>query len=178
MCMDFLELLLRMYEIETRQKEYSKDERAELNLDKKRNQKNTHAFDYNCGGYALNTFNWYRPSDDEEFDYGIEEMTKEEMDIQTKKCVDYMLEQFKGLLRVVQGVWELEKNEYMIAFKIDGGGENDFHFCKRLKNGHWYHKQGQLPIRRIKKQKVYKEEWIFSDMAYYGKTVFLAMKES
>ena len=178
MCMNFLKYLLTMYDIEKHQEECNKDERTKLNLDKTRNQKNTSSRVYNCGGYALNTFNWYRPSDDEHFDYGMDEMTEEEMTIQTQKCVDYMLKQFNGLLRVIQGSWELEKNEYMIAFKIDGGGNNDFHFCKRLKNGHWYHKQGQYPISRIKKKKVFKEEWIFENIAYYGKTVFFAMKES
>ena len=165
-------------EIEKNEEKYRQDRRLMLNLDKKRNRKNVSQRVYNCGGYALNTFSWYRPADDIDFDYGENEMSKKEMLAQTQKCVDYMLEQFDGLLRVVQGSWELQENEYMIAFKIDAGGENDFHFCKRAKNGHWYHKRGQYPIEKIKKAKVFKDKWVFDDITYYGKTVFLAMKEN
>jgi hypothetical protein len=165
-------------EIEEEEKKYRNDMRLMLNLDKKRNKKNVSHRVYNCGGYALNTYNWYRPAENIDFDYGKEEMTEEEMAIQTQKCVDFMIKQFGGLLRVIQGSWELQKDEYMIAFKIDGGGNDDFHYCKRLKNGHWYHKQGQFPICKIKKEKVFKEHWIFDDTIYYGKTVFFAMKEN
>ena len=101
-----------------------------LNLDKKRNRKNVSYRVYTCGGQALNTYNWYRPADNDDFDYGAKVMTEEEMAIQTQKCVNFMLKQFNGLLRVIQGSWELQKDEYMIAFKIDGGGNNDFHYCK------------------------------------------------
>lgn len=135
-------------------------------------------FEYNCGGYALETYTWYRPSNDCWFDYGMEEMDEEEMAIQTQKCVDFMLKQFKGLLRVIKGTWELQEQEYMIAFKIDGGGENDFHYMKRARNGHWSHKLGGHPVMKIKKEKVFKDHWVFSDITYYGKTVFLAMKEN
>lgn len=134
--------------------------------------------DYNCGGYALETYDWYRPSDDCFFDYGIDEMDEATMLEQTQKCVDYMLNQFKGLLRVIQGTWELKENEYMIAFKIDANGENDFHYMKRGNNGQWYHKMGGCPIRRIKKEKVFKEYWIFNSITYYGKTVFFAMQNN
>jgi len=175
---DFFNLFLHHLEIEKEKERYKKDLRLMLNLDKKRNRKNVSQRACNCGGYALNTFNWYAPSDDRYFDYGEEEMSEEEMAIQTQKCVDFMVKQFGGLLRVIKGSWELQKDEYMIAFKIDGGGENDFHYCKRLKNGHWYHKMGSLPIMKIKKEKVFKEHWIFENIAYYGKTVFFAMKES
>jgi hypothetical protein len=164
--------------IRENEEEYKQDKRLLLNLDRKRNRKNVSQRVYNCGGYALNTFNWYRPADSEDFDYGEFEMDEEEMAIQTQKCVDYMLEQFDGLLRVIQGTWELKENEYMIAFKIDGNGENDFHYCKRAKNGHWYHKMGQYPIMKIKKEKVFKDKWVFEDITYCGKTVFLAMKEN
>jgi hypothetical protein len=170
----FLDWFMEMLEEE----EYKQDKRLLLNLDKLRNRTNVSQRRYNCGGYALNTFNWYRPSDDEDFDYGEFEMDEEEMAIQTQKCVDYMLEQFDGLLRVIKGTWELKENEYMIAFKIDGNGQNDFHYCKRAKNGHWYHKMGQCPIMRIKKEKVFKDKWVFDEITYYGKTVFFAMKEN
>ena len=174
----FLDWFMAMAMLEENEERYKQDKRLLLNLDKQRNRKNVSQRVYNCGGYALNTFNWYRPSDDEDFDYGEFEMSEEEMAIQTQKCVDYMLEQFDGLLRVIKGTWELKENEYMIAFKIDGNGENDFHYCKRAKNGHWYHKMGQYPIMRIKKEKVFKDKWVFEDITYYGKTVFFAMKEN
>lgn len=174
----FLEWLTARLMLEENEEKYKQDKRLLLNLDKKRNRKNVSQRVYNCGGYALNTFNWYRPSDDEDFDYGEFEMDEEEMTIQTQKCVDYMIKQFNGLLRVVKGTWELKENEYMIAFKIDGNGANDFHYCKRAKNGHWYHKMGQYPIMRIKKEKVFKDKWVFDEITYYGKTVFFAMKEN
>lgn len=177
MLRDFLRFMAHL-EIEANEERYKKDKNLLLNLDKKRNRKNVSHKVYNCGGYALNTYNWYRPAEDINFDYGKQEMSEEEMAIQTQKCVNFMLKQFDGLLRVIQGSWELQENEYMVAFKIDGGGADDFHYCKRLKNGHWYHKRGQYPIEKIKKEKVFKEHWIFEDTIYYGKTVFFAMKES
>ena len=143
-----------------------------------KNKKNLNPFDYNCGGYALETYNWYHPSDDIWFDYGMDEMDETTMLEQTKKCVDYMLKQFKGLLRIIQGTWELKENEYMIAFKIDANGENDFHYMKRANNGHWSHKMGSHRIMKIKKEKVFKDHWVFDNITYYGKTVFFAMRNN
>ena len=141
-----------------------------------KNDKKKRPMDYNCGGYALETYDWYHPSDEMWFDYGMDEMDEETMLRQTQQCVDYMLRQFKGLLRVIKGTWELQEQEYMIAFKIDAGGENDFHYMKRGKNGHWTHKLGGLRVERIKREKVFKDCWVFDDITYYGKTVFFAMK--
>ena len=38
----------------------------EYNVNGKRNRKNTNREDYNCGGYALQTFSWVLPCEDED----------------------------------------------------------------------------------------------------------------
>lgn len=44
----------------------------------------------------------------------------------------------------------------------------DFHFMKRGANGSWYHKPGGMRIRRIKKEKVFSQQWPHSSYPYTG----------
>ena len=50
----------------------------------------------------------------------------------------------------------MKKDEQAIAYRVD---EEDCHFCKRGKNGFWYHKPGRNTIRRIKRSEVFAERW-------------------
>lgn len=104
---------------------------------------------YNCGGYALNTFDWYCPdgawmgvsNDDESVQY----------------YADCMVEEFNGKLRIIQDVSELTDKEYAVAFRTRNG---DFHFCKRDDSGNWRHKRGRTePLHRITKKEVFSEQW-------------------
>ena len=148
----------------------------DLNLNKTRNVRNTDIDDYNCGGYALGTFSWYRPSDNIYFDFGSRHLESIINGIEnaTKECVEYMLNDFKGKLRVIKTTKELKENEYAIAFRISGNRYNDFHYAKRGDNGVWYHKMGHTKIRKIKKEKVFAKTWDFGEIEYCGNLVLFA----
>lgn len=131
--------------------------------------KNTRRSSFNCGGYALETFDWYCPS----YLYGYLR-TKEEKERFSAKAVRYMLDEFDDL-RVINDVDELKDDEYAIAFRV---GYDDFHYVKRADNGVWYHKSGGNPkIRRMKKDIVFGEEWVNpldSSCTYDSKVVLFA----
>jgi hypothetical protein len=140
------------------------------------NKRNTLIHNYNCGGWALNCFSWYRPTTDPCYchwgdEYDEEPMTDSEMLRITDQAVRVMVREFADL-RVIYNLRELKKDEYAIAFRI-GHKVNDFHFCKRQKNGHWTHKLGGLWITPIKKEEVFSESWLDG---YCGKIVLLAKK--
>lgn len=149
-----------------------RDARNEQGL---RNEENTWIGHYNCGGYALRTFSWYCPCEDKENDgnYFIAN-NEEELELITQKCIKKMLKDFSGL-RVIGNLKELEKNEYAIAFRI-GGEYDDFHYCVRKTNGHWYQKCGACPIEKVSKNYVFNEIWQdpFRINRYIGRVVLLA----
>jgi hypothetical protein len=96
-----------------------------LNIKKQRNELNTNFDDFNCAGYALETFSWYCPYNEEKhcgWDNGMDCL----------ECIDYMIKDFKGKLRRIFDISELKKDEYVIAFR---GSPEDFHFMKRNSNG-------------------------------------------
>ena len=151
-----------------------------FNQNNKRNRNNTPNREYNCGGWALNIFSWYRPTTNpffckwgkvECYTDGDQKLSTTEMFNITLKSVDCMLHEFKDL-RVISNLNELKSNEYAIAFRI-GSLVNDFHFCKRSKNGHWTHKMGGSQIRPISKQEVFADNW-FGE--YCGHLVLFAKK--
>ena len=145
-----------------------------LNKEGTRNVKNMNKSEYNCGGYALETFNWYCPYTKEmrgllfdswESDYDYDETIK--------ICVDYMLEEFKGELRVIEDVSELQEGEYAIAFRIS---EGDFHYAKRTKNGRWFHKMGgKHRIDTMRKTEVFGSNWCWR---YDSKVTLFAKKRT
>lgn len=139
-----------------------------------RNKDNTPNREFNCGGWALNCFSWYRPTLSETFcnwgnDY--EKMSDKEMFEITLLSVEAMLKEFSDL-RVIRNLWELKKDEYAIAFRI-GQDVNDFHYCKRSRNGHWTHKMGGGCIQPIKKKDVFAPYW---NNEYCGHLVLFAKK--
>ena len=142
-----------------------------------RNSQNTREFEYNCGGYALNTFSWYCPHN--ETDRYYRSYSERGMKKTTQNAVAFMLKEFSDL-RVIKDIKELAQDEYAIAFRIGGvNGVHDFHFMKRAKNGRWYHKMGGCCIQPIKKEKVFGKEWItgwFSTNHYCGELVLFAKK--
>lgn len=150
-----------------------------FNENHKRNVNNTYVRSYNCGGYAFNTFSWYCPySNNRGRKYNS--TTERSMLNTTNKAVEFMLKEFNDL-RVITDLKELQLNEYAIAFRIGGvGGEDDFHFMKRGKNGKWYHKPGGTEIQFIAKEKVFADKWVSKTWAgtyiYCGKLVLFAKK--
>jgi hypothetical protein len=142
-----------------------------------RNAQNTRTWEYNCGGYALNTFSWYCPHNETNRYYSS--YNERGMKKTTQNAVAFMLAEFSDL-RVIKDIKELAQDEYAIAFRIGGvNGTHDFHFMKRAKNGRWYHKAGGLNIESIKKEEVFSEEWKtgwFCKNLYRGELVLFAKK--
>lgn len=126
--------------------------------------KNEYRGVYNCGGYALNTFNWYYPDGAAMFVSSHDEAVQ---------CyTDAMVHEFNGKLRVIQDVTELMDDEYAVAFRTR---EGDFHFCKRDDSGNWRHKRGGTPtLHRITKARLFSEEW---PGGYCSRIVLFAMKK-
>lgn len=149
---------------------YGKDK---LNLRGQRTVNNTNRLDFNCGGYALETYNWYLPVAKQEqgekmFGWCRSMALEEVLD----KTVKHMLKEFKGKLRVIKDVAELQEGEYAIAYCV---GEEDFHYIKRHDSGHWLHKTGRNPrIKRMTKKDVFSGMWC--DGMYHSEVVLFAKK--
>ena len=138
-----------------------------------RSRQNVEGWQFNCGGYALSTYNWLCPYDTEEdsdrlFDDWYSDMSSNE---KLEETVDWMLRHVPDLRRV-NGVEDLEDDEYLIAYKC---GRTDFHYCKRLPSGQWWHKMGSSRTRRIAEHKVYASTWLGgkydSDTAFFAKKI-------
>ena len=111
-----------------------------FNIQRKRNIKNTCKALYNCAGYALGTFSWYCPNEEDWEYWGYEEnLSDVEMFAKTFETVNFMLKDFNGRLRLIGSVDEVQENEYAIAYRISS--DDDFHFMKKMANG-WHHKRG------------------------------------
>ena len=137
------------------------------NIHKTRNSENTDNFEYNCGGYALNTFAWYEPCDidaiEDDIAYYIQEgLSKEEIyNIILSHFTDIILSEFQNI-RLITDSSEIKSDERLIYFRYfyntvsdfdDNWEDNtyysyirsDFHF-RFFENGHWYEKCGSQPI--------------------------------
>ena len=130
------------------------------NVLKKRNIRNTKKIDYNCGGYALESFSWYLPRHNN---------VSTGRSTTIEGCVKAMMEDFPNL-RVITSVDDLRENEYAVAFRLS---RRDFHYIKRASNGHWYHKMGAEDcIRTMKKEVIFSESW---GNGYKGEIALLAV---
>ena len=136
-----------------------------------RNSKNTRLSEYNCGGYALSTYNWFCPNTNAEKYYNMD------IEERVNYSVRYIIRFFgKEKIRVIHSIEEKTSTEYIIAFRV---GDEDFHFMKRGDNGVWYHKPGSNTIRRIKKEEVFAEKWYSPRgwTTYNSKIVLFAMQK-
>lgn len=140
-----------------------------FNNERARNIHNTDTHLYNSAGYALGTFSWYCPYDDDflltlfcDFD------APEEI---TKQTVSYMLKDFGGKLRVISSLEELRKDEYAIAYRVSSDG--DFHFMRKA-GTRWHHKRGSTPtILTESEDNVLNSIWCDR---YDGPIVLMAMR--
>ena len=137
---------------------------------------------YNCGGFALGIFNWYRPytwnenteetNDEtiydirEDIDYGAD------YDECCTKIAHIMIKTMEneGLCRCIEDSSELKKGEYLVAFKAS---YDDFHYARRLSNGRWFHKMGCSNIEEISEDKVYSYKWWNELYCNYAGDLFL-----
>ena len=153
---------------------YLKNCEDKFNLERVRNIRNTDKDIYNCAGYALGTFSWYSPHDEEEqgiFFWGHWWNTEEEMEKVTNMAVAQMLNDFADL-RIIHSLDECAKDEYAIAFRISEDG--DFHYVRRARNGHWFHKMGAYwEIYTMTQEEVFSDLWC---NRYNGRLVLFAKK--
>ena len=134
-----------------------------------RNEENTDRIDYNCGGYALGTYSWYVPGNENDYEDTVEEFISDyvtynrDIIINNFKifeedlfnfCIDQILYNFSNLKRVsIKEVEEMPENIEIIAFRTSIDEDTidydtidyDFHF-KLRKNGNWTHKRGDGEI--------------------------------
>lgn len=145
-----------------------------LNLQRRRNYRNTEKYEYNCGGYALENYAWYLPySEDQRWDMSIYESSEDSDDLAIK-MVSHMLKDYKGRMRKINDVKELRQGEYAIAFRASKW-HGDFHYAKLGKNGVWYHKMGGSErIRVMSKEEVFGSSWCCG--LYDSKVHLLALK--
>ena len=144
-----------------------------FNVQRKRNISNTERRLYNCAGYALETFSWYCPNEKDDVNYwGFwDYLSNAEMFVKTFETVKFMLKDFKGHLRLIRSVDEVQENEYAIAYRISSDG--DFHFMKKMANG-WHHKRGGSAHIYIET-----EDYVLNEIwcnRYDGPIVLMAMR--
>ena len=142
----------------------------------KRNENTAWTDEYNCAGYALGTFNWLLPYDEEdreiikenEFDFDLFESTQ----IYTvENFTKYLLKTFNNL-RVIEYPSQAKDNEEVIGMRIDYNNL-DFHFIRRKLNKKWYHKIGGCNITKFNEENVFKPLWC---NRYNSEIVFFAKK--
>lgn len=129
----------------------------DFNLDHERNVRNTPIYDYNCMGYALDTYSWLfaylKDGETDPFDYGVDKSEQEEV---LKSCAVYLLDNFPLIPITREEAYNARGKKEIVAFRI---AEYDFHFMVRRKNGSWYHKMGSTSISRIDKEVVFADVW-------------------
>lgn len=137
-----------------------------FNLNNTRNALNTETRDYNCAGFALGTFSWYCPDEEE---HNERWTLRRRIRKYRANAIQKMLDEFPNL-RLIKKVDECANNEYVIAFRL---ADNDFHYIKRGLDNVWYHKRGICSIERISQEEVFGKTWYDR---YKGKITLFAMR--
>ncbi len=142
----------------------------DFNLDHERNVRNTPIYDYNCMGYALDTYSWLfaylENGETDAFNYGV---GKEEQEEVLMSCAKYLLDNFPLALITREEAYNARGKKEIVAFRI---AEYDFHFMVRRKNGSWYHKMGSTSICRINKEEVFAPVWKNNHDIYDSEILF------
>lgn len=138
---------------------------------------------YNCGGFALGLFNWYRPydyyndwdddaQDDDIWDIRNDIANGYDYDDGCTEIARIMVGfmEKEGVCRRIHDSSELRKGEYLVAFKAS---YDDFHYARRLSNGRWFHKMGWSEIEEVTEKQVYSYEWWNSMACEYAGDLFL-----
>ena len=117
--------------------------------------------DYNCGGYALRTFDWV------DFHYSFYDRAAQQMDA----------------ICAALPAWERcdcpqkfdTKHYDYVAFRWGKRvGWSDFHFLRLWKNGTWHGKQGDGEIYRVKNVFA---PWVRNDGEVYGEEIFFLRRK-
>lgn len=142
----------------------------DFNLDHERNVRNTPIYDYNCMGYALDTYSWLfaylKDGETDPFNYGVDKSEQKEV---LKSCAEYLLDNFPLVPITREEAYNARGKKEVVAFRI---AEYDFHFMVRRKNGSWYHKMGSTSICRINKEVVFADVWKSNQDIYDSEILF------
>lgn len=156
------------------------------NEQEERNQNNTETWAYNCGGYALGIYSWYRPYDvgvaDEianalELDENIDDIIHD-LFISTR---DHILVEFPNLRLIKKE--DIDKYDSVIAYRVGISQYStydhvdwDFHF-RLYKDGKWTEKAGGLPISECEFDPLEEIQWECEDddeLVYTGEIALFA----
>lgn len=147
--------------------------------------------DYNCGGYALETYDWYLPYGyDEDREDAVNELILEgcsETEIYSilrDRDLSNMLRDFKDRIRIIHNELEALENERIIAYRffiefISYGGavyydNSDFHYRVKTSTG-WVEKNGCAPVSKVKNMSLV-SPWIAECGTYDSEIILLAFK--
>lgn len=168
-----------------------------LNKSGVRNQRNTPVTAYNCGGFALSTYDWLCPYvrtddstdkydlpdgtyTDEEREFIIEHLIEDgwtEADIEEEilHCdVNFLLGEYPFLEPVELAECDLSDTviAYRIFINIDEElgivEDTDFHFKVRI-NGFWFEKMGNEPIRLCQLEDA--NPWVVNEELQYTSSI-------
>lgn len=165
-----------------------------LNFRGKRNFNNVEPRLYNCGGFALKTFNWYCPvssySDEyRSFTSNVYDILNNSNDPLNRDvryellsnaddfidiCVHNMITEFNGRLREIESKRDSKLNELVICFRVETKGMTDFHFMQyRSVSDSWAHKRGAMTEIETLKDKYINTFW--ADR-YDSRITYLALR--
>lgn len=121
-----------------------------LNLKDERNKDNTYPGSYNCGGFALKTYSWYRPYD--RFNHGWADISNESLE----EYVEHMLKEIPYLRRL-NTERDAREDEEIVLFRV---GSGDFHFLRKVSRNEYHHKVGARSyIEKMTQDEAYDEYW-------------------
>lgn len=164
------------------------DKQNYLSREKVPNENNTDVIEYNCGGWAFQTFDWFTPYNMEKMKsrfYDLESCIYIEVEkIQDRflwEDVDYMLGTFDNL-RVIDSIDEVSEKSTVIAYRI-GVFEDvdeydyDFHFKVR-RNGVWSEKIGGYSIQSCTEEDIF-SDWVnpYDNFEYSSELILFELEE-
>jgi hypothetical protein len=164
------------------------------NINLKRNASNVPSSYFNCGGWALQTFNWYHPWENYNFYYDLIESSSEDIleYLNSSKIYDdrifkikdprlaYMtntiLSEINSGIHLINNLSEIRDGEFAVAFRTTVEDiDFDFHFMKRESKNHWSEKLGASRIYEIFKDDEYildgDDDW---PLGYSGEIILFA----
>ena len=110
---------------------------------------------YNCGGYALGTYNWYRPYHYNEDYFMDEPIPAKHRNTVARRCAKQILEDFPNLKLITRKEMGNYTGKKIILFRV---GKDDFHFRVR-KDGKWSEKLGCQRIQAVNKKDLFASSW-------------------
>jgi hypothetical protein len=129
---------------------------------------------YNCGGFALKTYDWYVPENKEDGYIDTTYLVKRlGLGGALQYYINCLLCDFPNL-KLIEKEEQLKSYETLVLFRL---GESDFHFARKEKDGKYYHKRGwNTEIEEMSKEEVYGYSWCRGK--YISKVVMFAYDES